>query len=127
MTLEAKLTPADLLAKEGPPGSLCLRLWTTTTPGSVPADYLVCATAEDADTLRANVLKEDRDGLPDRAGAASVSLRSGRIVILRFSQSAIGRPDTIRFAGEATRAGCPRVSCADVAPNAPATATLKLR
>lgn len=127
MSLAATLSPADLLAKEGPPGSLCLRLWTTSKPGSLPADFLVCATAQDKDTLRANVLREDDDGMPDRVGAASVSLRVRRILILRFSQTAIGRPATIRFAGEATRAGCPRISCADVAPNAPETATFRLR
>jgi len=127
MTLEKKIAPADLLARTGPPGSLCLRLWTKSAPGSLPADYLVCATAKDSKTLQANVLKEDDDGMPDRAGAASVGIHKDRIVILRFSQSAVGRPDTIRFAGEATRAGCPRTSCADVAPNAPGTATFKLR
>ena len=93
----------------------------------MPADYLVCATAKDEDTMQASVLKEDDDGLPDRAGAASVSLRVSRIFTLRFSQSAIQRPRTIRFAAEATRAGCPRTSCVDVAPNAPKTATFKLR
>lgn len=127
MTLAATLKPADLLAQDGPPGSLCVRLWTASRPPDLPADYLVCATAQDDDTLRANVLREDKDGLPDRVGAAAVSLRSGRIIVLLFSQSALQRPRTIRFAAEATRAGCPRISCADVAPNAPATATFKLR
>jgi hypothetical protein len=43
--LRAALTTAtawvakDLLAKEGPPGSLCLRLWTVTKPGAAPPDY----------------------------------------------------------------------------------------
>jgi hypothetical protein len=127
MSLAAKLSPADLLADEGPPGSLCMRLWTVSKPPSAPADYLVCATAQEDETLRASVLKEDKDGLPDRVGAATVSLRAGHIVILRFSQSAIQRPETIRFAGEATRAGCPRVSCVDVAPDAPATGMFRLR
>ena len=127
ITLAAKLKPSDLLSKTGPPGSICLRLWTASTPPDMPADYLVCATAQDEDTMRANVMREDDDGMPDRTGAASVSLRVSRIFVLRFSQSAIQRPKTIRFAAEATRAGCPRTSCADVAPNAPETATFKLR
>jgi hypothetical protein len=126
VSLASKLSPADLLSDDGPPGSVCLRLWTVSKPPDLPADYLVCVTAQDKDTLRGTVVKEDRDGLPDRVGTASVSLRVGRIVILRFSQSAIQRPKTIRFAAEATRAGCPRVSCVDTAPDAPATATFKL-
>lgn len=126
VSLAAALSPADLLSDDGPPGSVCLRLWTASRPPSLPADYLVCATAQDAKTLRATVVKEDKDGLPDRAGAATVSLRAGRIVILRFSQSAIQRPKTIRFAAEATRAGCPRMSCVDTVPDAPGTATFRL-
>jgi hypothetical protein len=45
---------------------------------------------------------------------------------VRFSQTVVGRPKTIRFAGEATKPGCPRTSCVDTAPDAPKTATLKL-
>jgi hypothetical protein len=125
-SLAAKLTPADLRATSGPPGSLCLRMWTTSEPPDQPEDFLACVTAQADDTLRGTVMRENTDGLPNRVGPAAVSLRDGRIVILRFSQSAIGRPKTIRFAAEGTRAGCARTSCIDTAPDAPATATFKL-
>ena len=125
-SLAAKLTPSDLRATSGPPGSLCLRMWTTSEPPNQPEDYLACVTAQPDDTLRGTVTKENLDGLPNKVGTASVSLRDGRIVILRFSQSAIARPATIQFAAEGTRAGCARTSCIDTAPDAPATATFKL-
>jgi hypothetical protein len=126
-SLAAKLTPNDLRTTSGPPGSLCLRMWTVSEPPNQPEDFLACVTTQADDTLRGTVMREDLDGLPDRVGAASVSLRDGRIVIVRFSQSAIGRPSTIRFAAEGTRAGCARTSCVDSAPDAPKTATFKLR
>jgi hypothetical protein len=40
-----------MVAKDGIPGSVCLRLWTKTKPGGTPPDYLVCATASDAHEL----------------------------------------------------------------------------
>ena len=36
LTLAAPWQPKDLLAREGPPGSLCVRLWTVTKPGATP-------------------------------------------------------------------------------------------
>jgi hypothetical protein len=131
--LRAALTSAtawvakDLLAKEGPPGSLCLRLWTVTKPGAAPPDYLVCITArQDGETTRGTVFKTDAGGQLTRVAGAIVGRTSERTVTLRFSQSAVGRPKTIRFAAEATKPGCTRVSCVDTAPDAPKTATFKL-
>jgi hypothetical protein len=127
--LRAALTTAvgwvakDLLAKEGPPGSLCLRLWTVTKPGAAPPDYLVCVTArQDGETTRGTVFKTKAgEQLTRVAGAIE------RTVTLRFSQTAIGRPATITFAAEATKPGCARVSCVDTAPDAPKTAKFKVR
>jgi hypothetical protein len=131
--LRAALTTAtgfvakDLLAKEGPPGSLCLRLWTVTKPGAAPPDYLVCITArQDGETTRGTVFKTDDGGQLTRVAGAIVGRTSERTVTVRFSQSAVGRPKTIRFAAEATKPGCTRVSCVDTAPDAPKTATFKL-
>jgi hypothetical protein len=132
--LRAALTSAtawvakDLLAKEGPPGSLCLRLWTVTKPGAVPPDYLVCITArQDGETTRGTVFKTKAGQALTRVGGAIVGRTSERTVTLRFSQTMIGRPATIRFAAEATKPGCARVSCIDTAPEAPKTATFKVR
>ena len=132
--LRAALTTAvgwvakDLLAKEGPPGSLCLRLWTVTKPGAAPPDYLVCVTArQDGETTRGTVFKTKAGEQPTRVAGAIVGRTSERTVTLRFSQTAVGRPATVRFAAEATKPGCARVSCVDTAPDAPKTATFKVR
>jgi hypothetical protein len=128
LTLGGAWTARDLAARSGPPGSLCLRLWTASEPPNSPPDYLVCITAEaDRRTLRGTVMQERPDALPRRVGPAAVSRRGTRSAIVRFSQSAIGRPALVRFAAEATRAGCARPSCVDTAPDAPVTARFRLR
>jgi hypothetical protein len=128
VTLSGGWVARNLLAREGPPGSICLRLWTVTKPGAAPPDYLACATShQDAETMRGTVFKT-RPGQPlSRVGSATVGRTSDRTMTMRFSQTAVGRPKTIRFAGEATKPGCARVSCVDTAPDAPKTATFRLR
>ena len=127
VSLAGDLTPPDLRSDEGPPGSVCLRLWTLSSPPNMPADYLVCVTAKDDRALRGTVLREDIDGQPDRVADATVRRRGDRVLIVTFSQTAVGRPTRLRFAVEATKAGCPRQSCVDVAPSPPRTALLRLR
>src|SRR3954471_20651724 len=71
LTLAAPWRLRDLPAGDGPPGSLCLRMWTTTTnPGTFP-DFLLCVTADARGRhLRGDLLVE-RDGALQRvAGAA---------------------------------------------------------
>lgn len=128
MSFAANLDVKDLVADSGPPGSVCLRAYTSTTPGALPPDFLVCVTADTkGTTFRGTVMAEQVNALPKRTGSASVTRTSRRSIIVRFSQSAIGRPSVIRFAAEATRAGCIRASCVDTLPDAPKTAKLTLR
>jgi hypothetical protein len=127
ITLAAAWRVRDLPALTGPPGSLCLRLWTRSEPPDTPADYLVCVTADDAGRhLRGSVLAQDGSDLRPVA-RATLARSSARTVVLRFTQSSVGRPATIRFAAEGTKPGCAAPACVDTAPNAPATATLTLR
>jgi hypothetical protein len=131
LTLAAGWSAATLVARSdppNPPGSVCLRLWTVSATRGAPADFLVCVTADRSGRrLRAGVLREGDDGLLERVAPAQVGRASSRTAILRFSQTAIGRPARVRFAAEATRPGCVRTSCVDTAPDAPATASLVLR
>ena len=128
LTLAAPWQPKDLIAGEGPPGSLCVRMWTVTKPGATPPDYLVCATSRaDGETLRGTVFKTQPGEDLARAGPAIVGSTSDRTMTLRFSQSVVGRPKTIDFIAEATKPGCTRVSCVDTAPEAPKTATFRVR
>jgi hypothetical protein len=128
LTLAAPWQPKDLLAREGPPGSLCVRLWTVTKPGATLPDYLVCATTRvDGETMRGTVFKTQAGEQLAKAGPAIVGRTSDRTMTLRFSQTRVGRPTTINFIAEATKPGCTRVSCVDTAPEAPKTATFRVR
>ncbi|MDQ3849933.1 MAG: hypothetical protein M3296_04880 [Actinomycetota bacterium] len=130
VTLVAPLSPRDLLADAGPPGAVCLRVWTApdADPASTRPDRLVCVTARSATALRASVLQQTGSGLPRRTGSASVrATKSARSLIVRVSQSALGRPQRIRFAGESTRPGCDGATCMDTVPDAGATRTFRLR
>jgi hypothetical protein len=131
VTMEKAWATSDLRSASGPSGSICLTLYTKRTPGSDPADWLVCATPQkDGDQLRGRVLRDRANGLPRPVGAVTVTRPTARTVYLRFAQSAIGRPAGVRFAAEAvTRAPrCPRpLGCRDTAPDAPTTGDLTLR
>jgi hypothetical protein len=116
---------SNLIASSGPPGSVCLKLWTTSTPPDETPDYLVCLTSTKDEELRASVLQERANQLPKRVARATID-QSKRSVTLMFKQSAIGTPSTVYFAGESTRSGCIKASCIDLAPNAPKTGRLKL-
>ncbi len=88
----------------------------------------MCVTAtSNGQRLRGAVLRERTNNFPERVAGATVTRSSKRTVVVKFSQSSIGKPATVRFAAESTRAGCSRTSCVDAAPNVPKVGTLKLR
>ncbi|HUR84664.1 MAG TPA: hypothetical protein VMY78_04905 [Solirubrobacteraceae bacterium] len=130
LTFAAEVTPANLLADTGPPGSACLRIWTAADadPAAMRPDRLVCVTAGKDEKLRAGVFEQRDAGLPRRLANASVKPNaSGRSFVVRVSQSSLGRPALIRFAAESTRAGCDRTSCVDSAPDGGAVRRFRLR
>ena len=129
VTMARPWSPRDLLGHSGPPGTVCVRMWLSgRRPSSSAPDYLACATvATDNDKLKGTVMHERAGDLPERAGSASATMVSSRTAVLRFAQSAIGRPATLRFGFEALPAGCPALSCTDTAPDAPRSARLVLR
>ena len=127
LTLAAPWRMRDLPADDGPPGSLCLRMWTVTKGQASFPDRLLCITADARGRHMTGTVMVERAGVLQRVAGASLARSSDRTVVARFSQSAIGRPDSVRFAAEATPPGCARPACVDTAPNAPAVATLTLR
>ena len=131
VTMEKAWTTAALRSAAGPSGSICLTLSTTREPGADPPDWLVCATPpKQGEELHGRVLRDRANGLPREVAAATVTRPTARTVYLRFAQSAIGRPASVRFAAETvTRArSCPRpLGCRDTAPDAPTTGNLTLR
>ena len=130
ITLAGEVEPKAMLAGSGPPGSVCLKVWTASDadPTASRADRLVCVTALDDDELRASVLEQPVQGLPRRLGSVPVRVNeSGRSLVLRISQSSLGRPELIRFAVESTRPGCERVSCVDQVPDKGVVRRFRLR
>lgn len=130
VTFAAKVTPKDMLVKTGPPGSVCLRIWTDpdADPAATRPNRLVCVTADKDGKLRAGVFDQPDAGLPRRAGPATATANaSGRSFVVRISQTALGRPELIRVAFESTRPGCDRVSCIDNVPDAGAVRRFRLR
>ncbi len=130
VTVTRKIDPREMLAGSGPPGSVCVKIWTAqdADPTATRADRLVCVTARSSEELRASVFSQTAPGLPVRVASARVSLtKSARSVIVRISQSSLGRPELIRFAVESTRPGCARVSCTDAAPDKGAVRRFRVR
>jgi hypothetical protein len=126
LTLASSWDGKDLLAGSGPPGSLCLKVWTTSKPPDTTPQWLVCATAGRDGALRGSILQQRANRLPARTGGADVSQPNARTVTLRFATSAVGAPARLYAAAEATRPGCTRGSCTDLAPDAPKTLTYTL-
>ena len=130
LSFAGKLTPKALLASSGPPGSACVRIWTgrAADPASTRPDRLVCVSARSDDEFRGGVYEVTGAALPRRVASASVKLTaSGTSLVLRFTQSSIGRPERLRFAVESTRPGCERAACIDTMPDAGTARTFRLR
>src|SRR5689334_343983 len=128
LTTAAGFKVSSMVAKDGIPASVCLRLWTKTTPGGAPPDYLVCATAtKDGKHLDGSVLQEREGTTPVRVGPARATRSNSSNITIRFGQSLVGRPAVIKFAGETISAGCDRVTCTDIAPENGKTARFRLR
>jgi hypothetical protein len=130
LTFAGTISPQALLANSGPPGSACLRIWTDpeADPRAMRPDRLVCVTARSEDELRGGVYQQRGPGLPRRVASPQVRANaSRRAFVMRISQSSLGRPATIRFAGETTRAGCDSTACIDTAPDAGRVRRFRLR
>jgi hypothetical protein len=84
--------------------------------------------ARTGEALRGSVLRERLNGLPRRVGSADVSRSGPAALVLRFAQSKLGSPRSVRVAVETvTWADCPRPrGCVDTAPDAPRTQRLAL-
>lgn len=130
VTFTGAVKPADMLAKSGPPGSVCVRIWTASDadPESMRPDRLACVTARSRTALRARVFKQDGPGLPERVATARVSRsKSNRSLIVRITPASLGDPVRVHIAVESTRPGCARTSCIDTVPAAPATRRFRLK
>jgi len=130
VTFVGKVTAADIRTTSGPPGSVCLRVWTAkdADPKAMRPDRLVCVTARTTRALRATVLRQEGTGLPQRVGSATIAAsKTDRSFVISIAPGDLGGPESIRYALESTRPGCDRTSCIDTVPSAPATRRFRLR
>lgn len=124
ITTFGRWTGADLVSKSGPPGGVCLLVWTKRRPSAGSPDYLVCANADaKGEKLRGLVTRVSRRaGRTGRSTAAAVSRPDNRSLVLRFARSQIGKPDRYYWRAETVyhATNCPKgTGCLDTAPDRP--------
>ena len=118
----AGISPGDLknaIDEHGPPGSVCINIWTGRTPWEASPNFDVCVTADSAaNDLVASVSKLGPRGGVRKRGAASAELTSRRRLVVRFDPDLIRRPAAYRWSVEVTTfaRGCTSRGCKDFAP-----------
>ena len=121
---------ASMVSKDRPPSSICIEIWTRSTPGESPPDYEACAGADAKGQKWVGSIARKRDkGAPLRVGAVKVEQPSDTRVVLRVDPDDVKRPTSYRWRVEATSFGsdCKASGgCPDYAPDRPDTAQTKL-
>lgn len=115
--------------KSGAPDSVCVEIWTRSTPKESPADYEACATPAKGDAWKGSIARKRGVGPRLRVGAVKVEQPSDTRLVLRIDPDDIGRPASYRWRTEATSFGadCKSVTgCPDYAPDRPDTALTRL-
>ena len=127
------ISPRDFrnaVAEHGPPGSVCVDIWTTRTPREESPNFDACVTSDrDRDDLLASVSRLGPRGGVRRVGRASAELTSRRRLVVRFDPDLIRRPVAYRWSVQATtfERGCTRRGCVDRAPRRGRTERTTLR
>lgn len=127
------IAPRDFrnaVAEHGPPGSLCVDIWTTRTPREASPNFDACVTGDrDRDDLLASVSRLGPRGKVRRIGRASAELTSRRRLVVRFDPDLIRRPAAYRWSVQVTtfERGCTRRGCVDLAPRRGRTERTSLR
>jgi hypothetical protein len=109
----------NAIAEHGPPGSVCVNIWTGRTPGDASPNFEVCVSGNrKRDHLIASVSKLGPRGGVKQVGNASAQLTSRRRLVVRFDPDLIRRPAAYRWSVQSTtfERGCPSRGCQDVAP-----------
>jgi hypothetical protein len=118
-----------LPAKLATPSSVCVEIWTRSTPGESAPDYEACATRDKNDKWRASIARKRDKGPRLRLGAVKVEQPSDTRLVLRIDPDDIKRPTSYRWRTEATSfaSDCnASTGCPDYAPDRPGTAETKL-
>jgi len=109
----------NAIDEHGPPGSVCVNIWTRRKPWEASPNFDVCVTPNrEATDLQASVSKLGARGSVRKRGPASAELTSKRRLVVRFDPDLIRRPNHYRWSVEATTfaRGCTTRGCKDFAP-----------
>ena len=109
----------NAVAEHGPPGGVCINVWTGRTPWEASPNFDVCVTADRSRSrLVASVSRLGPRGGVRRVGGASAQLTSQRRLAVRFDPDLIRRPAAYRWSVHVTtfERGCTRRGCQDFAP-----------
>lgn len=118
----ARISPRNFrnaVAEHGPPGSVCINIWTSRKPWEASPNYDVCVTGDRSRRkLVASVSRLGSRGSVRRIGKAAAKLTSARRLVVRFDPDLIRRPGSYRWSVEVTtfERGCTPRGCRDVAP-----------
>jgi hypothetical protein len=117
------------VAKSGAPDSICVEIWTRSTPGEAPPDYEACAIPAKGSSWKGSIARRRERGPQLRLGPVKVEHPSDTRLVIRIDPDDIKRPPSYRWRVEATSFGgdCQSSSgCPDFAPDRPGTAQTKL-
>jgi hypothetical protein len=118
--------PKNMLNQDKPPSSVCVEIWTRSTPGESAADYEMCATADAKGTgWKASVARKRDRGTRLRLGAVKVEQPTATRLVMRLDPDQIKRPTSYRWRAETTSFGADcraSMGCPDYAPDRPDTA-----
>jgi hypothetical protein len=115
--------------KSGPPDSVCVEIWTRSTPKEEAADYEACATPAKGSAWKGSIARKRDVGAQLRVGAVTVEQPSDTRLVLRMDPDDIKRPTSYRWRAEATSFGTDcktSIGCPDYAPDRPDTAETRL-
>jgi len=110
----------NAIDSDGPPGSICINIWTTRTAWEAEPNFDVCVSANRKRTaFRASVSRHKAGGAVRRVGAAKTELTSKRRLVVDFDPDLIKRPAAYRWSVQVTtfERGCKKhLGCQDFAP-----------
>ena len=126
-----RFSPRSARNSEGPPGSVCVNIWTTRTPGEDVPNYEACATSDRTGReWRGSLIRNRERGEPIRRGSVKVEQPSTRRLVIRIDPDRLRRPASYRWTAQAVTfgEGCPAVTgCEDFAPDRPDFERTRLR
>jgi len=126
----AAVAPARMVNKGKPPSTVCIEIWTRSTPGEAAPDYEACAGPRaKGKGWVGSVARKRLLGPQLRLGTVKVEQPSDTHLVMRIDPDDVKRPVSYRWRTESTSFGSDCTSsagCPDYAPDRPNTAETRL-